>query len=160
MNVSDAAYLTVHDYPGGSESLAPRMGKKIAPDATRKSGMSPAILRGKVNPKDDSHHLTLDEAMRMMALTGDVRILLAMASELGHVCIPVPDFCGIADIELLDAYTAMVQDKGVFAADFREALRDGKITRAEYEKLLGDVRTQQAHEMELLARIESMVVEE
>jgi hypothetical protein len=121
--------------------------------------MSAAVLRGKVNPKDTSHHLTLDESLRMMALTGDLRILDAMANALDHVCIPIPNFNGVADIELLDAYMVMVSDQGTFATDFRAALQDGKITRAEFTALRDDLRRQQAHEMELLARIESMVVD-
>ena len=148
MNIIDAAYATAHDYPGGTESLAPRI------------GMSGAILRGKVNPKDVSHHLTLAEAQRMMAMSGDVRILLALADALDYVCIPVPNFKGVADIELLDAYLAMMADQGQFAGDFRTALQDGRIERREYEQLRDDLRAQQAHEMELLARIESMVVSE
>ena len=47
MNVVDAAYLAVHTYPGGSESLGPRI------------GMSPAVLRNKVNPNCSTHHLSL-----------------------------------------------------------------------------------------------------
>ena len=64
MNVKDATHATVHDYPGGAESLAPRMGIK-----------SPQVLRNKVNPATDTHHLRLDEAVRMMAVTGDYRII-------------------------------------------------------------------------------------
>ncbi|WP_341772648.1 phage regulatory CII family protein, partial [Burkholderia pseudomallei] len=47
MNIIDAAYAVVHDYPGGSESLAPRL------------GMSAAVLRNKVNPNNATHHLGL-----------------------------------------------------------------------------------------------------
>lgn len=50
MNVTDAAYDTVHQYPGGSEALAPRL------------GMSAAVLRGKVNPNTDRNLLSLQEA--------------------------------------------------------------------------------------------------
>ena len=73
MNVIDAADATVHDYPGGSESLAPRL------------GMSGAVLRNKVNPGNDRNHLTLAEADRMMRVTGDHRILQALADEHGYV---------------------------------------------------------------------------
>jgi len=65
MNTIDAAYHTVHDYPGGAEALAPRM------------GMSAAVLRNKVNPNNTTHHLTYAEAQRIVALTGDVRMLQA-----------------------------------------------------------------------------------
>ena len=45
MNILDAAYHTVHDYKGGANALAPRMGMK-----------SPAVLNSKVNPITDTHH--------------------------------------------------------------------------------------------------------
>lgn len=147
MNVQDAAYHTAHDYPGGCVSLAPRI------------GMSKNILQNKVNPSQEHHKLTLDDAMRMQAISGDTRILQAMAEELGFVCIPVPQFDGVADVELLDAYTAMVEDEGKFASDFRAALHGRGISSQEFEKLRADMHAQQQHEMELLARIESLVEE-
>lgn len=38
MNTDDAVYHTVHDYPGGCESLGPRV------------GISPKVLQNKANP--------------------------------------------------------------------------------------------------------------
>ena len=68
MNILDAAYNTVHDYRGGANSLASRMGIK-----------SPAVLNSKVNPNTDTHHLSLLEASKLMALTGDYRILQSLS---------------------------------------------------------------------------------
>ena len=145
MNIHDAAYNTGHDYPGGVAALSVRM------------GVSRNVLQNKLNPAIEYHKLTLDEALRMQALTGDVRVLQAMAETLGFVCIPIPQFDGVADMALLDAYTAMVVDEGHFAEDFRAALEDGKINRIDYERLHDDLHVQQCHEMELLARIESLI---
>ncbi|MDA8093404.1 MAG: phage regulatory CII family protein [Betaproteobacteria bacterium] len=145
MDVQDAAYNTVHDYPGGCRSLAPRL------------GMSPNVLQNKVNPSQEYHKLTLAEALKIQAVTGDIRILRAMAEDLGFVCVPIPSFDGVADMELLDAYTAMVEDEGQFASDFRSAMRERSISRKEFERLRADIHQQQTHEVELLARIESLV---
>lgn len=71
MNVIDAAYRTVHDYPGGSETLGQRM------------GISPAVLRSKVNPNTTTHRLALDEADQMMGMTSNYAILQAMAASHG-----------------------------------------------------------------------------
>lgn len=76
MNVTDAAYDTVHLYPGGSESLAPRL------------GMSAATLRGKVNPNSDRNRLALEEADELMAKSGDFRILHALAASHGFAVQP------------------------------------------------------------------------
>ena len=73
MNTRDAAYMTGHSYPGGVPALAARM------------GMDARALSLKLNPNDAAHTLSLDEAVVLMALTGDHRILNAMASELGYV---------------------------------------------------------------------------
>lgn len=77
MNTKDAAYLTGHNYPGGAPALAARM------------GMDARKLSRKLNP-NAIHSLTLDEAEVLMALSGDHRILHAMAAELGYVCTPIP----------------------------------------------------------------------
>ena len=69
MNVTDAAHKTAHAYPGGCDALGDRM------------EMRPGVLRNKVNPNNDKHHLTLAEADEMMGLTGDHRILQALAAE-------------------------------------------------------------------------------
>lgn len=79
MNVVDSAHATVHDYPGGSESLAPRL------------GMSPAVLNSKVNPNTCTHHLTLLEAHTIMRLTADHRMLHELAHDLGYVLTPASD---------------------------------------------------------------------
>lgn len=64
MNILDAAYHTVHDFLGGASALASRMGIK-----------SPAVLNSKVNPNTHTHHITLLEAVKLMEITGDYRIL-------------------------------------------------------------------------------------
>lgn len=73
MNTIDAAYLTGHHYPGGVPALASRM------------GMDARVLSLRLNPNDAAHALSLDEAVVLMTLTGDHRILHAMANELGYV---------------------------------------------------------------------------
>lgn len=144
MNVSDAAYATAHDYPGGTVSLAPRL------------GMSSAVLRGKVNPNDAGHKLTLDEALRMQSLIGDFRILHAMAGELGFVCIPGGTFDGVADDALLDLFSTMIQRLGDFSRAFHEALSDGRVTEKEFEAIRTEFYSLQAAGAELLSRVESL----
>jgi hypothetical protein len=113
MNVIDAAYSTVHDYPGGSIALAPRL------------NMSAAILRGKVNPNDAGHHLTLAEATRMQALSGDYRIVMAMADELGCTVLRLP---AVDDHDLLAATLAVVRSFGAMMGDVESSLADGRVS--------------------------------
>lgn len=122
MNLSDAAYATAHDYPGGTPSLAPRL------------NLSGAMLRNKVNPNDVTHHLTLSEAMRMQSLTADHRILHAMADELGYVCIKLP-VQGASDMALLDSFMAITKELGDFAGEFQKDWADGRIDAKEIDRL-------------------------
>jgi len=113
MNIIDAAHKTVHDYPGGSESLGPRI------------GMSPAVLRNKVNPNNTTHHLTLAEASEVMGLTGDHRILHALAAEHGYTLqsVNAPSAGSI-----MAAMLAAAAAKGDLAGVLAEALADNRIT--------------------------------
>lgn len=72
MSPLDAAYHTAHGYPGGVRALAARI------------GMSPNVLQNKVNPNQESHHLTLAEAVTLMDVTDSDAILLAMAAHRGY----------------------------------------------------------------------------
>lgn len=119
MNIEDAAYNTVHDYPGGASSLAPRM------------GMSVAVLNSKVNPNTKTHHLTLAEASKLMALTGDYRIMQALSAEHGKVAIDLPDIPECRDMSLTDKVLCIGMRGGDVMSTFREIMADGRITQGE-----------------------------
>lgn len=120
MNIKDAAYNTVHDHPGGSSALAPRMGIK-----------SPVVLNSKVNPNTETHHLTLAEASKLMALTDDYRILQALASEHEKVAIDLPAIPECRDMSLTDKVLCIGMKGGDVMCLFREIMADGRITQSE-----------------------------
>lgn len=142
MNTTDAAYGTVHDYPGGSESLAPRI------------GMSAAVLRGKVNPNNDRNVLSLDEASRIMGVTGDHRILQALAAEHGYTLERVDTEAAPGDVlrTLLRANAA----EGEFDRVLGEALADGLITPNELKQINEAGAAQQGATMVLLAKLRAV----
>jgi len=113
MNIIDAAHKTVHAYPGGSESLAPRI------------AMSAAVLRNKVNPNNSTHHLTLVEASEVMGVTGDYRILHALAGEHGYTLTKMD---GPVSGSLIGALLAASGAKGDLADVIAEAMADQRIT--------------------------------
>ncbi len=125
MNITDAAYNTVRDYPGGSASLAPRMGIK-----------SPAVLNSKINPNTETHHLTLAEASKLMALTGDFRILQALAAEHERVAINLPEIPECRDMALTDKVLCVGMRGGDGISTFREIMADGRITPGEVRDML------------------------
>lgn len=95
MNVQDAAYHTVHDYPGGAEALGPRVGK-------RGTSLSAEVqIRAPIRAANDEVEglgsaasrpkFGLLDALKVMQLSGDHRIFFAMASELRYLAVPLPD---------------------------------------------------------------------
>lgn len=147
MNIDDAAHAVVHDYPGGSESLAPRL------------GMSAAVLRNKVNTNNATHHLTLREAVRISALTQDDRILRAAAAECGRVVLDLPtaDDTDASDMAVLEMVAAVWSKQGDLGTAIHQAFADGVLTPAEFEGIAGAVHRAQTKLTALLRRIESMV---
>ena len=120
MNIIDAAYHTVHDYPGGATALAPRLGIK-----------SPAVLNSKVNPNTDTHHITLVEAIKIMAITNDYRILQSMNAHLGKVAIDLPQIPECRDTALTDLVLSFGMQGGDVYTLFKTMMADGRITRGE-----------------------------
>ena len=147
--VADAAYDTVHEYPGGAEALGPRV------------AMSPKVLDSRVNPNIHSHHLSLNDAVRIMALTGDHRILRAQCRHLGYLDpIRAVVYEGIADEQLLELVAAVHSETGDVSRSLMAALADGRVTESEFEAF-----DQQTHEAmsaiaELRDRLRGMVVPE
>jgi hypothetical protein len=125
MNSEDAAYATVHDYPGGSESLGPRV------------GTSPAVLRNKVNPNNDTHHLTFKEARRIAAVASDPRMLRAWAHEEGYLLVKAPDSQrGESDMSVLEKVVGFMVATGAYGQEIHTALADGKVDRSELDKVV------------------------
>jgi hypothetical protein len=123
MHVLDAAAQTLEQYPGGAESLAPRV------------GMSAGILRNKVNANCTTNHLTLIEANRLMTVTGDHTILQALAQEHGYTltaaCLPADAAPIVSQILALSAA------EGRFAQTIHDALADGIISPNEMNAIAG-----------------------
>ncbi|OTG64365.1 hypothetical protein B9T25_13065 [Acinetobacter sp. ANC 4470] len=120
MNILDAAYHTVHDFKGGANALAPRMGIR-----------SPAVLNSKVNTNTDTHHLTLLEASKMMGITGDFRILHELNAEHGKVAIDLPVIPECRDTALTELALSTGIGGGDIQAVFKQMMADGRITEGE-----------------------------
>ena len=131
MNIIDAAHKTVKDSPGGAEALATRM--ITTNDKGEEKPMSGAVLRNKVNPNNATHKLGWEEASEIMGLTGDYRMLVALAAEHGFGVqrLEVPESAGCLTTTILAASAS----KGQFAEMLHEFLQDGLITDNEFSEL-------------------------
>jgi hypothetical protein len=143
VNIQDAAYKTVHDYPGGSESLAPRL------------GMSPAVLRNKVNTNNTTHHLTLAEAERMVDLTSNESILRAWAESRGAVLVAMPH-ASISDQAVMELMARAWESHGDVGAEISKALADGRIDRKELARVKDRIFCHARVLFELFGRLESI----
>lgn len=133
MDIIDAAYKTVHEYPhGGSAALAARMGFK-----------SVALLNNKVNKTATAHHLRLDEAVSIMELTGDHAIVHAIAYRLGGV------YCEVNTVEpqkedlIMTALSASASSGNVIQ-ELHHALEDGQISCEQRNTLLAKIQDAQS----------------
>lgn len=111
-----AIHHTAHDAPGGLSALA------------RKMGMVEQTLRNKVCPTTDSHKLNLREALAIMEITGDDRILEVIAEQRGYTLErkALPDASSI-----VAAVLSSDAEHGDVSREIMAAIQDGKITPAE-----------------------------
>ena len=136
MNVVDAAYKTAHAYEGGCDALGMRM------------DMRPGVLRNKVNPKNDTHHLTLAEADEMMGLTGDHRILQALAAAHGYTLVRTeqPEAAGT----LVSSVLAFLGASGRMSESLHDVVAKGQVTK-------NDSRQIESHGADVQAALIRMV---
>ncbi|WIA62280.1 hypothetical protein POS15_03380 [Stenotrophomonas sp. BIO128-Bstrain] len=137
------------DYPGGAEALATRL--ITVNDKGEEKPMSGAVLRNKINPNNTTHRLTLAEANEIMGLTGDHRILVALAAEHGY---------GLHGLEppadagcLTSTILATSASKGHFAEMLHKCLQDGLITDNEFSELQSAATAVQSSLIVLMTRL-------
>ena len=144
MNTADAAYAVAHDYPGGTESLGPRM------------GMSAALLRNKVNPNQSINHLTLAEAVRMSVVSNDKRIAIAFARELGLTCLEVPEPENCADADVIELMAKTWETNGEIGREVNKTFEDGVVEQHEVRRVKDRVWDHIRTLFGLVGRIEGM----
>jgi len=149
MNINDAAHKTVKDYPGGAEALATRL--MVTNDKGEQKPMSGAVLRNKVNPSNATHKLGWEEASNIMDLTGDHRMLVALAAEHGFGLhrLEIPEDAGCLTSSILAASAS----KGQFADLLHSALADKLITDNEFQQLQSAATGIQSALILLMARL-------
>lgn len=118
MNYKDAFHRTVHEAPGGCEALAVRL------------GYTAGLLRNKANPNSTTNVLTMDDASRVMELTGCHDVLHALARQHGFVCTKI-DEQPAGDMAVLESVTDLWAQLGIFGSEIHHALLDGKVDEKE-----------------------------
>lgn len=137
-----AAHHTVEEHPGGAKALAAAM------------GVQHKTLLNKVNPNQSSHHLSLHEALRLMLVTKDTRVMDALADALGGQFICSPDVAQ-GDPKLMQDLAEMTLRFGELMREVANDIADTVISnnelariekeadqlRSALHRLLGDLRS-------------------
>lgn len=144
MNVRDAFHLTVHAAAGGCEALAVRL------------GVSAAILRNKANPNCTTNRPTLEETDRLLGITGDYRVLHALAQNHGHVCVRMDEGASASDMAVLEIISRVWTAHGEVGSEVNRALEDGRITVCELERIHDAVKRSERALESMVSRLRGM----
>jgi len=143
-SIETTMYDMVHDFPGGAAALA------------AKSNMNAGTLQHKANPSMETHHMTLKEAVTLMFVTNDFRLLHAVSNALGHHCVSAEPCSGVADIEFLNHFALAMKEVGDMAKAINEAFEDQKITPEEVKAVHRETLEAIAALSKLPARLKGM----
>jgi hypothetical protein len=119
-------------------------------------GMSATILRNKACPTNVTNKPTLDDADRLMGITGDYSVLHALAQNHGFTCTKIDEQPG-GDMSVLEATTDIWAALGDLGAEVRKALEDGRIDANEVRAIENAAFTMFRPVMQLVARVNGMV---
>lgn len=114
-----AVHETVLD--AGPKELAHRM------------GTSHTSLLNRVNPNDDTHRLNLEQFLQILALSGDMRPLAALADAFGYELVAKEK---PAAQELTSALLHMSAEVADVTRAVTDALDDGRVSQIERQKIL------------------------
>lgn len=115
MRVLEAAYRTVHESAGGAIAVADGI------------GIGKQVLVNKVNPNNNSHHLGLEEAVKLMEFTGDIQILHALAQGFSGIFVPLASPPSASDNAVITDISEMSVKFGRLVQEVVEDAKDGEI---------------------------------
>lgn len=138
LSVLDAAYHTVHEYPGGAEAL----GSRLSPP---KSGTT---LSHEVRPPaGNAAKLGVMTAVQIVALTGDHRIAYAFCAQAGGMFVPLVSHEN-SPASVLSSVSGLAKEFGDVVAAITSSAADGGIT-------LNELRRIEREAVELMSALQS-----
>ena len=144
-----AIYATIHDYTNRNGRGAAALGPLV--------GISPAVLCNKANPNIDSHHLTLAEAVRIQAITGDYRIHEACDQLFGRVSIPAMlDFSGVSNTDLINAMADWQKECGETAGAVGLCLEGRTPKKSDLDNLMNEIYQDAQRGLEIWRRLKAL----
>lgn len=117
-------------------------------------GISEKVLRNKVDERNESNHLRLDEAFRIMLELKDYRIMQAMAYELGGTFELLPDVDVDENEHIVTLLLGATSKHGQVCDVIHQALADGKITPDECKLAIAYVRNSISEQQKIIKALE------
>jgi len=143
-SAADAFYKTCKSYPGGFESLAPRLGVNVQ------------VLRNKANPNVMTNHPYLSDIEQVMTLTGDLSVLYALAKEQNCVVVPIDAAASASDMAVLELVAKVWKTNGDVGTAVNSTLADGGVEHHEVEQVADAIHRTVTALHEMLARLQGM----
>lgn len=146
MDVHEAFYRVVHDYPAGVPALAAKM------------GVPPGTLYNKADPGNEGHHKpSMADGVVATLLTGDKRIAQAFSRTVGGLYLDLPDMSGVETDQLMTHILRIGKEEGDFFEAIDWALReDNRISPEEFRKIEQEAHEFVASVLESLQRMREM----
>lgn len=145
MTIKHLAYRVGHEFPGSVAGLASLMGR------------GDVVLRNKLNPNSETHHLNIEEFEMMLDFANRNQDAAEyFAAKAGGVFMKVPDVPE-SDLGLLDLFMGTTKELGDVASAFQSAYADGNYTNKEYDALSVEVDEVIARLLEFKAGVKRVV---
>lgn len=145
MTIKYLAYRIGHEFPGSVAGLANLMGK------------GDVVLRNKLNPNNESHHLNIEEFETMVDFADrNQDVAEYFAAKAGGVFMKVPNVPE-SDMGLLDLFMGTMKELGDVSSTFQTSYADGNYTRKEFDALSIEVDEVIAKLLEFKAGVKRVV---
>ena len=145
-NIYQAIHDTTTAYSGGMRQLAKDL------------GLQPGTFSNKCNPSVETHILNIKELVEICKQTENLTPLHEIARELHCVCVPIEEYDGVADMQLLDAWSDWDIERAETKKEIKEALDRHQITKQCLERIEREMFEDFRKELALLERLRLMAV--
>lgn len=127
MTIKHLAYRIAHEFVGSVAGLASLMGK------------GDVVLRNKLNPNSESHHLNIEEFEMMVDFANkNFDVAEYFAAKAHSVVVQMPELPE-SDMALLDVFMGAMKELGEVSAAFQKSYADGDITSREFSEISNEV---------------------
>lgn len=128
------------------------------PDLAGQIGMVPGVLYNKAAAGDDTQHQpTLRDVLLATTVTGDMRVVEALAETFGRATFDCASLSHTSDEALLELVTNLAAENGDFHRELAEGLRAQSFTPAALGRIRGEAFDLVSALMTLVRRLEDLV---